>query len=328
VLELPDRTKRWAIIGPTGLLPKPLRVATRKRLLTSLELTKARRAGLIVVGHPKSGNTWLRVLISRLYQVRHDIPAQLIAHSDELHRENPVIPYITSTNGYYSYEGAVGRVLAAGAPDSPMRHKPIVVLSRNPCDIAVSWFLQVTKRQSEPKYELINHELGHPIDRAAIQMWDFVRYSDLGVASLIAYLNTWAQNMRELEHCILVRYEDLRADPARELRRIAALMGERFTDEAYEEAVRFGSVENMRELESKGFWKYGGMTLRNAADPETFKVRRAKVGGYRDYLTAEQATEIENMMLRDLSPIFGYTAPAAAPAGAGAAETGAPQPSA
>jgi hypothetical protein len=215
VLQLPDRAKRWAILYPTEVLPKPLRLAARKRLLEQLELTKARRAGLIIVGHPKSGNTWLRVLISRLYQVRHDIPASLIAHSDELHRQNPAIPYITATNGWYSYEGAVGRVLAAGAPDSPMRHKPIVFLARNPCDIAVSWFLQVTKRQSKPKFELINDELGHPLDRTAIQMWDFVRHSDLGVMSLIAFLNTWARNMETLEHSIMVRYEDLRADPGR-----------------------------------------------------------------------------------------------------------------
>jgi len=312
VLQLPDRAKRWAILYPTEVLPKPLRLAARKRLLEQLELTKARRAGLIIVGHPKSGNTWLRVLISRLYQVRHDIPASLIAHSDELHRQNPAIPYITATNGWYSYEGAVGRVLAAGAPDSPMRHKPIVFLARNPCDIAVSWFLQVTKRQSKPKFELINDELGHPLDRTAIQMWDFVRHSDLGVMSLIAFLNTWARNMETLEHSIMVRYEDLRADPAEQLRRIAKLVGESFTDETYDEAVRFGSVENLRALESKGFFKHGGMSLRNPADPETFKVRRAKVGGYRDYLTAEQAAEIEDLMVKHLSPVFGYTATAPA----------------
>jgi hypothetical protein len=312
VLELPDRAKKWVIVGPTQILPKSLRLATRKRLLAGHELNKARRASLIIVGHPKSGNTWLRVLISRLYQVRHDIPGSQIAHSDELHRLNPAIPYITATNAYYSYEGAVGRVLAAGAPESPMRHKPIVFLARNPCDIAISWFIQVTKRQSYRKYELINHELGHPIDRSQIQMWEFVRHSELGVMSLINYLNDWARNMPSLDRCIMVRYEDLRADPARELRRIADLMGEKFTDETYAEAVRFGSVENMRELESKGYWKYGGMTLRNAKDPETFKVRRAKVGGYRDYLTEEQAAEIEELMMRHLSPVFGYTAPAPA----------------
>ena len=37
--------------------------------------------------------------------------------------------------GHYSYEGIVGAALAPDAPDSELRHKPIVLLARNPCDI-------------------------------------------------------------------------------------------------------------------------------------------------------------------------------------------------
>ena len=65
-------------------------------------------------------------------------------------------------------------------------------------------------------------------------------------------------------------------------------MGESFCDAEIEEAVAFGSFDNLRALESKGFFRQGGLTLRNPKDPESFKVRRAKVGGYRDYFTAEQ----------------------------------------
>ena len=81
----------------------------------------------------------------------------MIVTSDELARRNPAIPRITATNGHYSYEGAVGAALAPDAPDSPLRHKPILLLARNPCDIAVSWYFQFTRRQSAHKQELINH---------------------------------------------------------------------------------------------------------------------------------------------------------------------------
>ena len=43
-------------------------------------------------------------------------------------------------------------------------------------------------------------------------------------------------------------------------------------------------------------------------------MRRAKVGGYRDYFTAEQAAELEQLVAERLSPAFGYT-PGQAPAG-------------
>jgi hypothetical protein len=316
MITVRDGVKKWAILAPTALLPRPWRVALRERLLSRLELAIADRAGLIIIGHPKSGNTWLKVMIARLYQVRYGLkPSELIG-SDELALRNPAIPRLAATNGYYSYEGSVGRVLAAGAADAPLRHKPVMFLARNPIDIAVSWFFQFTRRQSARKQELINHFIAHPIDRRSIDMWDFVRHSDIGLPFLIDYLNTWERNLEELEHSLLVRYEDLRTEPAATLKKITDLMGESFSDEEIGEAVNFGSFDNLRKLESSGFFTRGGMTLRNAGDPNSFKVRRGKVGGYAEYFTEEQVAELEELMMSQLSPTFGYL-----PAGSSAAKS-------
>jgi hypothetical protein len=306
MLQVSDGVKKWSILLPTALLPAPWRVAARRHLLARLELAIAGRTGLLIIGHPKSGNTWLKVMLARLYQIRHGLPASLIVTSDELTRRNPAIPRITATNGYYSYEGAVGEALAPGAPDSALRHKPILLLARHPCDIAVSWYFQFTKRQSAHKQELINHFIEHPIDRRTIEMWDFVRHSDIGLPFLIDYLNVWERNLRHLERALMVRYEDLRAEPARTLRQITELMGETFNAEEIEEAVAFAAFDNLRALESRGFFRQGGLRLRNPNDPESFKVRRAKVGGYRDYFSPEQAAELEHLVAERLAPTFGY----------------------
>jgi hypothetical protein len=111
----------------------------------------------------------------------------------------------------------------------------------------------------------------------------------------------------------MIRYEDLRADPRQSLPRIVALMGETFSDQEIEEAVAFGSFDNLRDLERQGFFRQGGLTLRNPKDPESFKVRRAKVGGFRDYFTEEQVAELDELVRTRLSPRFGYQ-PTAAPA--------------
>jgi hypothetical protein len=306
MLQISDGVKKWAVLLPTAALPRAWRVAARRLALARLELAKAERTGLLIIGHPKSGNTWLRTMLSRLYQVRHGLPASVIVTSDELARRNPAIPRISATNGYYSYEGAVGAALAPEAADSPLRHKPIVLLARHPCDIAVSWFFQFTRRQSAHKQELINHFIDHPIDRRTIAMWDFVRHSDIGVPFLIDYLNTWEQNVARLPRAIVVRYEDLRAEPRTTLQRIGALMGETFSDFELEEAVAFGAFDNLKKLERQGFFRQGGLSLRDPKDPESFKVRRAKVGGYKDYFTAAQALELEELVRRRLSPTFGY----------------------
>ncbi len=308
MLNFSDGVKKWSVLVLTAPLPASWRVASRRNLLARLELAKAERTDLLIIGHPKSGNTWLRTMISRLYQVRYGLPASVIVTSDELARRHPGVPRVSATNGHYSYEGAVGEKLAAGAPDCALRHKAIVMLARNPCDIAVSWFFQFTKRQSAHKQELINHFIEHPIDRRTISMWDFVRHSDIGVPFLIDYLNIWERNIEHLEHGVLVRYEDLRGQPAEILGRIISFVDQSFSAEDIDEAVRFGSFDNLRQLESQGFFRQGGLKRRDPDDPNAFKVRRGKVGGYRDYFTPEQVAELEALMAARLSPTLGYGA--------------------
>ena len=44
----------------------------------------------------------------------------------------------------------------------------------------------------------------------------------------------------------------------------------------------------------------------NADDPSSFKVRRAKVGGWRDYVTEEQAAALDALVRDSLNPVYGY----------------------
>jgi len=311
MFNLSDGVKKALILVPTQPLPAAARVALRRKYLARLELAKAHRAGLLIIGHPKSGNTWLKVMISRLYQQRHGLPESKLINTDEFSRRIPEIPRLAASNGYYSYEGEVGRLLARGAVDNPLRHKPVVFLARNPIDIAVSWYHQFTKRQSRAKQELINHFIDHPIDRRTVQMWDFVRHSDIGLPSLIEYENHWVRNIRELEQGIVVKYEDLRAEPAANLRRITALMGEDFSDEEIQAAVEWSSFENLQKLETSGTFSQGGMKLVDAGDPSTYKVRRGKVGGYRDDFSEEQVAELEALVRANIHPELGYCRAAA-----------------
>ncbi len=306
MFSLSDGVKKALILIPTELLPTGSRVALRRKYLARLELAKAHRAGFIIIGHPKSGNTWLKAMISRLYQLRYDLPESKLINTDEFSRKIPEIPRLAATNGYYSYEGEVGRLLARDAPDNPLRHKPVLFLARHPIDIAVSWYHQFTKRQSRAKQELINHFIEHPIDRRNVEMWEFVRHSDIGLPSLIAYENEWAMNVQALERGMLVKYEELRAEPVATLQRITRLMGADFSEEEIRAAVEWGSFENLRKLETSGTFQQGGMKLVDANDPSTFKVRRGVVGGYREDFSPEQVAELEALVRANILPELGY----------------------
>lgn len=306
MFNLSDGVKKALILIPTQPLPAKTRVSLRRKYLAELELAKAHKANFLIIGHPKSGNTWLKAMISRLYQIRYNLPESKLINTDEFARKIPEIPRLAATNGYYSYEGEVGKLLAAGAADNPLRHKPVLFLARNPIDIAVSWYLQFTKRQSRAKQELINHWIDNPIDRHTIEMWEFVRHSDIGLPSLIEYQNTWARNIADLDHGMLSRYEDLRAEPVSTLHKITQLMGESFTEDEVREAVEWGSFDNLQNLETKGTFSQGGMKLVNKDDPSTYKVRRGKVGGYREDFDAQQVEELEALVRDNILPELGY----------------------
>ncbi len=306
MFNLSDGVKKALILIPTQPLPAKTRVSLRRKYLANLEMAKAQRANFLIIGHPKSGNTWLKVMISRLYQLRYDLPESKLINTDEFARKIPEIPRLAATNAYYSYEGEVGKLLAVGAPDNPLRHKPVLFLARNPIDIAVSWYHQFTKRQSRAKQELINHWIENPIDRNTVQMWDFVRYSDIGLPSLIEYQNTWVRNVQELEQGLLVKYEELRTEPVPTLLKITRLMGEDFSEEEVRAAVEWGSFDNLQKLETSGTFSQGGMKLVNANDPSTFKVRRGKVGGYRDDFDPQQVAELEALVRDSILPELGY----------------------
>jgi len=303
-----DWVKKAAIIGSSAALPRSLRVRARRGGLARLEAAKARRADLLIIAHPKCGNTWLKVMVSRLYQVRHGFPDTLIHKTDEFTRTVPEVPRLAASNGCYSYEAAVGQLLEPASRDAEMSEKAVVFLARHPCDIAVSWYHQFTKRQSRHKQELINAELSQRIDRNTIGMWDFVRNSEIGLLHLIEFLNGWERRLADHPHALTIRYEDLRSEPHQTLRAVLETIDEHFSDEEIEDAVQFGSFDHLRALESKGHFKQGGLTLRNANDPNSFKVRRAKVGGYVADFTAEQVAELDELVAKHLSPRFGYGA--------------------
>lgn len=303
-----DRMKRRAILRSTALLPRPVRLSTRYRLLADLERGKARRGSSIIIGHPKSGNTWLRTMIARAYQIKYELPPTVALKTDELARLDPRIPHFCVSNGYYSYERALAELLEGDGFDPDVANKPVVFLVRHPADIAVSWYIQFTKRVSPAKRELINAELEHPVDIDSIGRWDFVMNSELGLSNVIDFLNQWERVVAGLNRTMTIRYEELRSSPYETLKKVTDFIGDPFTEKELREAVKFGSFDNLRKLEASGFFKYGGMSRRKHAGPGTMKVRRGKAGGYREDFLPEQVAEIDRLVSLRLSPTLGYGA--------------------
>ena len=97
----------------------------------------------------------------------------------------------------------------------------------------------------------------------------------------------WAAEADKVNDFHLLRYEDLRANTREELRKLLDFMQVDATDADVEAAVEYSSYENMKKMESKQQFRFAGgrMMPRDKDNPDSYKVRRAKVGGYRDYFS-------------------------------------------
>ena len=64
----------------------------------------------------------------------------------------------------------------------------------------------------------------------------------------------------------------------------------------------------MKQKESDHSFRSSGarLTPGDKTNPDSYKVRRAKVGGYRDYFDDDQLAQIDAMVFERLDPVFGY----------------------
>jgi hypothetical protein len=269
---------------------------------------KLARADVVIVSFGKSGRTWVRVLISRFYQVVYGLSPKLLLGFDNMHRKNAAIPRIFLTHDNYIQD-------YSGNFDSKrdFYDKRVILLVRSPQDTAVSQFFQWKFRMRARKKALNEY----PDHGAEVGIFDFVMGSS-GMPKIIDFMNLWANEREHIRDLLIVRYEDLRADTEGVFARIAKFLGAPDHPEAVREAVAYSSVENMRQLETKRvFWLAGGrMTARDKDNPNSYKVRRAKVGGYRDYFDDDEVARIDAYVRAKLSPIYGYGEPDGDGAGA------------
>ena len=293
-----EKAPRFGLAGLGFWLPRERRRRAERWLRGFEQCSKLERADAVIVSFGKSGRTWVRVLISRVYQLHYRLRKDALLGFDNLHRKNRSIPRIFLTHDNYVQD-------YSGNRDNKRDYygKRVILLVRSPQDVAVSQYFQWKFRMRPGKKSLNDY----PEHGAEISPYEFAM-SQAGLQKIIDFMNLWAAEKDRIADLLIVRYEDLRADTAGVFARIMRFLGAPEDDAAIRGAVEYASVENMRKLEQKRvFWLSGGrMTARDSDNPDSYKVRRAKVGGYRDYFDDEEVARIDAMVRAKLSPIYGY----------------------
>ena len=291
---------RHLIIGALFFLPKQKRFSIERRLRGKEEYRKLRLADWVLISWGKSGRTWFRVMVSRFYQVQHGLPQRHLLEFDNLNRKNPAIPRVL-----FSHNNYLRDFLQDWTTLEHFRGKKVVLLVRDPRDVSVSQFFQWQYRM-RPHKMLLNE---YPPKGSQVSIYDFVTNPKVGIPRIIDYFNGWARFSPDQDGLLLIRYEDMRKEPEAVMKKVFDFVGTPGTEQQIHQAVEFASYENMKKLETRRvFWASGARVKPgDRKNPDSFKVRRAKVGGYRDYFDDQQVAVIDRMVREGLDPVFGYS---------------------
>jgi hypothetical protein len=164
---------RAVILAPLFFLPKKRKIALERWLRGREQFKKLQRADVVIVSFGKSGRTWVRVMLSRFYQVRYGLSDKHLIGFDNLHWRNRAIPKMFFTHDNYLKD-------YTGNSDTKADYygKKVILLVRHPADVSVSQYHQWRYRM-RPNKKVIND---YPVDGEEVAIFDFMVESPPGGA--------------------------------------------------------------------------------------------------------------------------------------------------
>ncbi len=250
----------------------------------------------IILSIPKSGRTWLRAFLCAYFCRRFGLEFTLRPGRYAL----PGFPRIVFSHDIFEHrtkgdrwDKIRGKYLV---PRRELNRAKIILLARDPRDCFVSLYLQLTRRDPNAPVKLRQKTVG-----------EMLRDEKFGMRAIISTMNRWLNEFSGRDNFTLLRYEALRGSPAEHFRDLLAVLGESSPDEKiFQEAFEFSQFDNMQKLEAAGAFDSNILHPGDVRDPESFKVRRGKIGGYREYLSAEDQ-QFAAAAITELDRRFGYT---------------------
>ena len=244
-----------------------------------------------LISFPKSGRTWLRMLIGRLLNYHYSLNVKKRDSLDlnSLRILDERVPKFLLTHD------RVPRKTPSELAESidNFEGKKVIFVVRDPRDVVVSHFFERTKRSSTHSYD-------QPISK-------FIREDVGGFRTIIEYYNTWIHNKDVPSAFLLVRYEDLQTQPVKELHRVATFLDLKdVKEDDLKQAVDDSTFNKMRSLEMKQAVKSDCLLPVDVKDFSSYKTREGKVGGYKKHLSEQDVRWLNQVMEEHLEVDLGY----------------------
>jgi hypothetical protein len=225
---------------------------------------------IFLTSYPRSGNTWTRFLVGNLV---HTEEAVTFLNVERL------VPDMYKHGDYYMRHLPRPRILKSHEVFDP-RYKKIIYIVRDPRDVAISnyhWEMkQRAVKDGVPIEEFLPDWIGGKV-------WD--RLGNWG-----DHVTSWLSTRGDRPGFVMLRYEDLIEDPARELVKVSNLLGIQPSPERLARAADLSSADRMRQLEQTQGKKW--VQTRYTRQDKPF-VRKAASGGWKAVLSPKSVAAIE-----------------------------------
>jgi hypothetical protein len=249
-----------------------------------------RSGAAFLLSYPKAGRTWIRLLLGHALSEHYGLEAPFEDQMalDHLHAKYPQVPLIAPRHDDYPQLKAPAELVDC---KDEYRDSLVILLARDLRDLAVSAYFQMSKRRG----------------KFAGSLGEFLHGSRGGFETMLRFHNLWAGQRHQPRGFLLVRYEDVKEDTCRELRRMVDFLGlAAISDATLAGAAEYASFENMRRRETEGGAGRNRLDGGSAGDPESLKTRKGRVGGFAEYMTAEDAAWTTGRLVGELDPMYGY----------------------
>jgi hypothetical protein len=268
------------------LVPGSAALALKRDLRDAAWLAEA---DAVIVSYPKSGRTFVRAMLARLFQRKFGIDERKLLEFPMLLRAPAGVPRLLFTHAGDTMRspGQIDLDPAAYAG------KKVVLIARHPGDIAVSRYHHLKHRSRDRARRRL----------AELPLQKFIWTEQGGIPSIVKFLN----NFTALPGVTVIRYEDFLADPANALKTLARAIDLGTSDKDIADAVEFGSIDQLKQREREGYFQSARLQAARKGDKESGKVRKGGSGGYREVLGAVSAKKLDDYVAAHLDPRLGYS---------------------
>jgi hypothetical protein len=224
---------------------------------------------VFLVSFPKSGNTWTRFLLANLV---HPEQAATFANIHQLIPD----PSVTTKKEFDRIERP--RIIKSHECFDP-RYPRVIYIVRDPRDVVLSQY------HYHRKLKKLTDD--SPLEKFVAR---FLAGETCPHGSWGENVTTWLTSRHNDPRFLLLRYEDMVADPQRELTRVAVFMNVTPDAGRISQAVERSAADQMRKLEKV---QSDQSSLTKDSRKDLSFVRAAKSGGWRNELPDSLVEQLE-----------------------------------